>query len=238
MKSVSTLKAMIIDQSSLDAAELSKGIKEIFQEVHVVTVPDQLTKEFLEVKPHVLFINLMLVQRGANFDLLERIPAIIKKDVVILGYTEAPAPDLMAHAIERGIHDVIVKPYRPELITPKIKQSVQSQLAAKIDAQIVRLKKPIPAKVQFTMRLSGVDENGFTFTHEHYISKGTKFPVEHALIAEIFGASSIELMITKTWTEPNAVEFRSYAEPIEQSDVASAALRRFILKKHEHHTQK
>lgn len=227
---------MIIDQSSIEAAELSKSIKDIFQQVYVSTEPEAVTKEFLDVKPHVLFVNLMLVQRGTNFDLLERIPAIIKKDVVILGYAEAQVPELMAHAIERGIHDVITKPFRPELITPKIKQTVQSQISSRIDSQIVRLKKPIPAKVQFTLKLSSVDENGLTFTHEHYLSKGTKLSLDHSLIQDIFGVPDIELMISKTWAEGE--EFKSYAEPTEPSDLKSAALRRFILKKHESITKK
>lgn len=225
------LKALIIDQNPEQAKNFATLVKELFNKVFVQSDALLALKEFEELKPNVIFFNLTINQRSAHFELLEKLPMAMDNPVIVFGYNDAPEPELLAHAIETGIQDIFLRPYDADIISTKITRFYQSEKTSGREIQYQELNPAIKATVKFNFKLTAVDENGLTFKGEHYISKGTVFTQKGPLINEIFENDSQELMVTKTWLSDDWKEYFFFAEPKDQKEQTSAALRKFVLRK-------
>lgn len=231
MLNAKMLKALIIDQNPDQAKNFATLVKELFNKVFTQTDPLLALKEFEELKPNVLFLNLTINQRSKNFDLLEKLPFTLDNPVIVFGYNDGSEPELLAHAIETGIQDIFIRPYDADIISTKITRFYQSEKTSGREIQYQDLNPPLKAHVKFNFKLSAVDESGLTFKGEHYISKGTVFTQKGPLINEIFETDSQELMVTRTWLGEDWKEYFFFAEPKDQKEITSAALRKFVLRK-------
>lgn len=224
------LTALIVDQNADQARQFSVNLKEIFNKLYIESDLTHVISEFEKVKPDVLFINLSLPQRSQNFEMLEKLESLGEK-MIVLGINDQIEEELLAHAIESGVHDIFVRPFDPDLISTKINRFFISEKAQERELQYSKLTPPIKAQVNFNFKLKSVDENGLTFESEHNFSKGTHLILNAPLIAEIFGTASLEFMITRTWVSDDLRDFFFYVEPRDTKEELNAALRRFILRK-------
>lgn len=225
------LKALIVDHDADSARNFAQVVKELFNKVHIQSDDILAMKEFGELKPQVLFLNLNINQRNAHFELLEKLPFEADNPLIIFGYNDGQEPELLAHAIETGIQDIFVRPFDADIISTKITRFFQSEKTQGREIQYQELNPVVKATVRLNYKLSSVDENGLTFKGEHYISKGTTFTQKGPLIKEIFETDSQEFMVTKTWLSDDWKEYFFFAEPKDQKEQTSSALRRFILRK-------
>jgi response regulator RpfG family c-di-GMP phosphodiesterase len=231
MLNAKMLKALVIDQDPNQAKTFAALIKELFNKVFVQSDIVLAQKEVEELKPNIIFLNLTINQRSSNFETLEKLPLSLDNPVIIFGYNDGSEPELLAHAIETGIQDIFTRPYDTDIISTKITRFYQSEKTSGREIQYQELNPVIKATVKFNFKLSAVDENGLTFKGDHYISKGTIFNQKGPLIKEIFETESQELMITRTWLGEDWKEYFFFAEPRDQKEQTSAALRKFVLRK-------
>ncbi len=225
------LRALIIDQDADQAKNFASIIKDLFNRVHIQADAILAQKEYKELNPHVLFLNLTINQRSTHLELLEKLPIHPENPIIIFGYNDSSEPELLAHAIETGFQDIFVRPYDADIISTKLTRYYQSEKTSGHEIQYVEINPVIKAQVKLNFKLSSVDENGFTFKGEHYVSKGTSFTQKGPLIQDIFGSDHQEFMITRTWLSDDWKEYFFFAEPKEMKEQTSAALRRFILRK-------
>lgn len=225
------LKALIVDHDADQARNFAAVIKDLFNKVHIQTDDILAMKEFRELGPHVLFLNLTINQRSNHFELLEKLPIESDHPVIVFGYNDGQEPELLAHAIETGIQDIFARPYDPDIISTKITRFYQSDKTQGREIQYNELRPPVQAVVRLNFKLTSVDENGLTFKGDHYISKGTTFTQKGPLIKDIFETESQEFMITKTWLSDDWKEYFFFAEPKDQKEPTNSALRKFILRK-------
>lgn len=225
------LRALIIDQDPEQARHFASVIKDLFNRVFTQADAVLAQKEFKEVNPHVLFVNLTINQRSTHLELLEKLPINPENPVVLFGYNDSSEPELLTHAIEMGFQDIFVRPYDSDIISTKLTRYYQSEKTSGHEIQYVEINPVIKAQVKLNFKLTSVDENGFTFKGDHYVSKGTTFSQKGPLIQDIFGHESQEFMITRTWLSEDWKEYFFFAEPKDMKEQTSAALRRFILRK-------
>lgn len=226
-----TLVAMIIDQDPDYSKVMTSTIKDLFNKVYVQPNFTAALKEFKEVKPQVLFINLTINQRSVALETLEKLNFDAEEPTIIFGYNDALEPEFLGHAIESGVHDIFVRPFDADIISSKITRYYQNEKTQDRELQYSPLNPSIKALVNFPMKLVAVDENGITLKGDHYISKGTILPFKNQLMKSIFDTDSIELMVTRTWPGEDWKDYYLFAEPKISNELTNAALRRFILGK-------
>lgn len=225
------LKAMIVDQDVTQGRAMALLIKDLFTKIHFEQYAAEIIKECEQQKPRIIFFNLNVAQRTTNFEILEKLPLDGDKQTIIFGYTDSPEPELIAHAIEEGFNDIFVKPFDADIIATKINKYFKFEKTQGRDLSYTTLRPPLHGMLNIPLKLMSVDENGFEFKCEHYISKGGSFKLTNPIVHDIFEEDSIDLMISRTWTGDNYNDFFFYAEPMLSSEKTSAALRRFILRK-------
>lgn len=224
------LTALMIDQDPSSARQFSQNVKDIFQKFFVESQPEKVKEEYQKISPDIVFVNLGLPQRAKNFEVLETLEAQEKK-CIFLGINDQVEEELMAHAIECGIHDIFVRPFDPDLISTKINRFFISEKSQERDLQYSKLTPALKAQVSFRFKLLSVDENGLTLKSDHNFSKGFVLTMNSPILKEIFDSKVPEFMITKTWVSDDLRDFFLYVEPKEAKEEYSAALRRFILRK-------
>lgn len=225
------LKAMIVDQDSSQGRAMALVIKDLFSKIYFELDAAEMIKEFEMVRPRVLFINLNVAQRTTNFELLSKLNLNRDEQTIVFGYSDVSEPELIAHAIEEGFNDIFVKPFDADVFATKINKYFQFEKTQEREISYTPLRPPLHGFMNLPLKLMSVDENGFEFKCDHYISKGGTFTLKNALVQEIFDEPSIELMISRTWTGDNYTDYYFYAEPQLSNEKTSAALRRFILRK-------
>ncbi len=205
-------------------------VKTLFNKVFTQTDIKLIPGDLADLKPQVVIINLSLSQRTENLELAEYIG---QQPVVplLFGYTESHEPELVAHALESGFQDLFMKPYDEAIIASKINKYFQHEKTLKHDLVYLPMKPPLNVKVNFKIIIKSVDENGITFSSNHYISKGTVIRLPGELSQELTSSAKTEFMVTKTWAGETWEEFFSYAEVRSPDDTKSSALRKFILQK-------
>lgn len=225
------LKAMIVDQDVTQGRAMALLIKDLFTKIHFEQHAAEIIKECEQQKPRVIFFNLNVAQRTTNFEILEKLPLDGDEQTIIFGYTDSPEPELIAHAIEEGFNDIFVKPFDADIIATKVNKYFQFEKTQERDISYTQLRPPLHGMLNIPLKLMSVDENGFEFKCDHYVSKGGSFNLTNPMVQEIFEEDSIDLMISRTWTGDNYNDYFFYAEPMLSSEKTSAALRRFILRK-------
>lgn len=225
------LKAMIVDQDSTQGRAMALVIKDLFSKIHFEQAASEIIKEFEQVRPRVLFINLNVAQRTTNFEIVSKLNLNRDEQTILFGYTDGSEPELIAHAIEEGFNDIFVKPYDADVFATKINKYFQFEKTQERDIGYVPLRPALNGVMNLPLKLMSVDENGFEFMCDHYISKGGTFTLKNPIVQEIFEEPSIELMISRTWTGDNYTDYFFYAEPQLSNEKTSAALRRYILRK-------
>ncbi|MES2525893.1 MAG: hypothetical protein V4598_02355 [Bdellovibrionota bacterium] len=222
--------ALIIDQDKDTSRAMGSLVKTLFNKVFTQTDIKLIPGDLADLKPQVVIINLSLSQRTENLELAEYIG---QQPVVplLFGYTESHEPELVAHALESGFQDLFMKPYDEAIIASKINKYFQHEKTLKHDLVYLPMKPPLNVKVNFKIIIKSVDENGITFSSNHYISKGTVIRLPGELSQELTSSAKTEFMVTKTWAGETWEEFFSYAEVRSPDDTKSSALRKFILQK-------
>lgn len=222
--------AMILDQDYDSARNMGNLVKTLFNKVFTQTDMKLIPGDLTDLKPQVVLINLSMAQRTENLELAEFIG---QQPVVplLLGYTDSHEPELVAHALESGFQDLFMKPFDEAIIASKINKYFQHEKTLKHDLSYFPLRPALNVKVNFKIKVKAVDENGITFSSNHYISKGTMVKLPEALTKSLTATTSSEFMVTRTWAGETWEEFFSYAELKSPDDSKSAALRKFILEK-------
>lgn len=229
MKTLS-LNALIIDSDPAYTAHIIPVTKPLFNKVFLAGKTDEVMKEVEENKPNVIFLNLTIQQRQNALDLLDRLKSG-HGEAIIFGYTDSAEPDLITHALEAGLQDIFTRPFDRDLISTKINRFYQTEKTLSNEIRYTPLSSPIKARVEMSLKLIGVDENGMTLKGDHYISKGTMITIPEKLAKELFELNSVELMVTKTWVSEDWKNYFLYAEPKDSKESMSASLRKFIMRK-------
>jgi DNA-binding response OmpR family regulator len=223
--------ALIIDSDAEASRKMTFILEKIFSNIYAPLDPDNFIRDVEALTPDAVFVNLGLKQRDRSFDFLEKMLQLAYPKPVIYGYAEKVDQELWGAAIDNGVQEIFNAPFDPSEITQKIKDlETNDQLFGK-NLVYVNLPEPLPAKIKFDLEILEIDETGFTFSGNHYISKGASFAMRSNLVKEIFGQSSIEMMVTKTGKGPDGLSYRIYAEPRESIEQSMASLRKYVLSK-------
>ena len=228
------MTALIYDQEPDSSGRFISVMDRLFTKVLVQPDPKLLEGDFTLLKPTAIFLNLNMNQRETSFALLERIQTLNENGTLVFAYLDGHEPELIAHAFENGILDVFMRPFDGDVIASKVNRVLrQDKTGVEKDLLYTKLYQPLKSEIEFDCKLVSVDENGFTLSSDHYVSKGTKFKMNTPLTNEIFGSDVMKFMVTKTWFDEQLSMHFLFAEPKDSKESHNASLRRFIMSKNE-----
>lgn len=225
---IKSLKPLVLDSDTGSSRKVTDSLEKIFNHVYAQSDAARYRNELVQLKPDILFINLMINQREEGFGVLDWLGDLDKLPL-IYGYTDETNPDLAAHAVENGfLHVFNIQTEIDELASVIGGHFKESEALIK-DLACYKLNPPFPAEIELELNLIQIDENGFTFRSSHYISKGTTFDLIDPVVKEIFGEIQIPVMVVKT----SQCEDDQYYIFVEPKDIreSGSSLRRFIMGK-------
>lgn len=230
MKALNLPQALVFDLKEASAKQMAAMLKDIFTTVYLYSDPATLLEQCSKIKPKVIFINLGIEQRSKNLTLIEEL-SVLPDSPIFFGYMESYEPEIVAHAIEMGFHDIFTRPFDVDIISTKLVRFIKNDHNENREINYTSVRETIPCSINAKFRIKAVDENGIHLTGPHYISKGTRFFISGDLIQTIYEEHEVEFMVVKTSTDNNSDEFACYIEPTKSSEERSGALRRFLMGK-------
>lgn len=225
---IKSLKPLVLDSDTSSSRKITDSLEKICNHVYVQNNAAFYRNELVQVRPDILFINLMINQREESFGVLDWLGDLDKLPLVY-GYTDELNPDLAAHAIENGfLHVFNIQTGVDELASVIGGHFKESEALIK-DLACFKINPPFSAELELELSLIQIDENGFTFKSPHYISKGTTFNLIDPVVKEIFNENQIPVMVIKT-SQYEDDQYYIYVEPKDVRE-SGIALRRFIMSK-------
>lgn len=146
-------------------------------DIKTFTTPKDLISEVRKKRPNLLLVDLNLGENFSGFDVIEEIRFELKYDFPIIVVSSSDQSQTVAHALEIGANDYVIKPILRIQFEEKVSEYID---APNIYENIPQaLKKISPefqtAKLDFKMTLIEVSPIGFTLNSQHLIKKGSSF---------------------------------------------------------------
>ncbi len=164
--------------------------------------------------PNLILIDLNLEDGIQSYDLIQEIRKQYGTVTPILVVSGESEPKLIAHAIECGANDYILKPLNRELFASKLLTYIES-------VELLDVKMGFPAAaaggMKATLSLGAqvleVDELGIRLVSPHLLAKNSMVTLKSDLFFSWAGKPrTIFTLVTDTWIEGNDGFFGAYCE--------------------------
>lgn len=122
--------------------------------------------------------------------------------------------ETIAHALEIGADDYILKPIRREVIASKLLNYVKSAELEDVSLNSITLSEgEFPVTMELELEVLEVDEFGIKVKSRHLITKGTPISLTGAFFVEVTGSERPKLVtVTTTWVEVDLSGYGAYLE--------------------------
>jgi CheY-like chemotaxis protein len=156
-------------------------------EIKTFVEPDSLFKAIEAKRPKLLLVDLNLGEGLSGFDVIELVRDKMNLDFPIIVVSSMKETSKMAHALELGATDYVVKPPFRFQFEEKISEYIQSSTLPDFTPPSLR---PVPVdqqatKISFPLTLFEVNPIGFTFLSPHLIKKGSSFWISGDFVSKI-----------------------------------------------------
>ena len=172
-----------------------------------------------QLRPDLFLIDLQIGE-ASGFDLIEKIRMKAPNSLIIVMSGSTDKLDI-AHALELGAHDFILKPLNRLLLASKLALYLDTDRLHEHQAEFTQLKdKGMAGVLEVDAVIEEIDELGFKLLSDHLISKGTVFKLRSDFFKVLGAAASSYLVSVSSSTfNPETesysihVEFEASAEP-------------------------
>jgi CheY-like chemotaxis protein len=202
-------------------------------DIRTFVQPDPLYKAIEAKRPRLLLVDLNLGEGISGFDVIELVRDKMKLDFPIIVVSSMKETSKMAHALELGATDYVVKPPFRLQFEEKISEYIKSSTLPDFTPLSLR---PVAldnqaTKITFPLSLFEVNPVGFTFLSPHLIKKGSSFWISGDFITKIIPTKG-SLFVTALGSETHSSDDqRNYLIRVEvdpsQEDVVQG-IRNFL----------
>jgi DNA-binding response OmpR family regulator len=179
----------------------------------VVSSPEKFLELAKSLQPDLYIIDLQL-KNSSGMDLIKPIREGLTPDAFIMVISGANDPEKIAHAIELGASDYILKPLDRVLLATKLSQFIETDEIREHSAKEHAPKiGAYPIRLQFNGVIEAVDELGVKFSSATLTPKGTVLKLGSDFF-KMIGAPEKEYLVTvaSTWLVPETKQYGAYAE--------------------------
>lgn len=206
--------AFVVD----DDAALNRILEVVLGKLGIKTEtfsdPEKFLTRLKQHRPSICLIDLNLGGSNAGFELIGKIRTLGFADLPIMVASTNTDRQAIAHALELGANDYIVKPIRRDLLASKLAGFVKSReldeatgsFGAKVAGEMV-------GSIDLPYEAKELDELGIKVAGKHLIGKGTVVALGGELMSQITGDDRPRLLTTaSTWVEPDGARYGAYLE--------------------------
>jgi DNA-binding response OmpR family regulator len=190
--------------------------------------PDEFLKRLKHFSPDFCMVDLKFGKHSVGFSLVEQLRKQMNLQIPLFLVSGESDFKAIAHAMEIGATDYILKPVDPKFLVMKISRyTLHDPEKIEMEQELSVPDRLRSAKALLKTPILSVDELGLTLWTKHLISKGTVVQISGDLIKEITSRSSISIkVITSEMNRDDT--FSIYAE-FDQSDrEAKKAIRQWF----------
>jgi len=217
-----------------DDPEFNRLIQVFMNQLNVTCTTVTTSYAFIEnlenSTPDLCLVDLNL-GLSSGFELIKKVRETFKDlpVIVISGISDGQS---IAHALEVGANDYIVKPIDPEFLASKLSKYIQTDSILEHEIQFF----PIPgtgidATIFLDFTIEEIDEFGLLLTSQHLIVKGTVLRIQGDFFKEIFeNSKTIYVTVMSTSIDP-VYGFKMYAEFNDPGENFLTTLRHWLLQK-------
>jgi len=173
-------------------------------EIKTFSDPKLLLDSIRSKVPKLLVTDLNLGEGLSGFDIIETIRFQLKLDFPIIVVSGESDSTQVAHAIEIGATDFVVKPPFRFQFEDKVAEYIQTANLPEHSLPTLHRIKPAyqAAKVTFQMSIQEVNPFGFTLLSTHLIKKGSSFRLSGEVIKKIIpSVESVFVSVLGTATQ-------------------------------------
>ncbi len=165
-------------------------------------------------KPQFCIIDVNLVREKAGFELIQWVRGELSKTLPLIAVSTDTDTASVAHAIEIGANDYLLKPLNREVLVTKLQDYLKSD-EIQHEAQGLPAVPETEMKVDLVlgMQVQEIDELGIRVLSKHLITKGTVLSISGAFVEALSGrAKPVQVSAASTWVESAQDAYGAYLE--------------------------
>lgn len=204
---------LMIDDDKIINSIISHRLKNMGLRIETFTDPIVFLEQLKQKIPDLCIVDLNLDVVGAGYLLIQAIRKNYSQEMPILILSSESGGDAVAHGLECGANDYLIKPLSRRGLEEKINFYLNQDNA---EEELFSMRN-VPnnlndASLSFSVRITNISEKGVQLVSSHLIKKRTIVTLKGKIIKQIFGsARDFRVEITKTWTIKDSNEFASHA---------------------------
>lgn len=180
--------------------------------------------------PDFCFIDLNIDQVNEGFLLVQAIRRQLPAKIPLFVTSGRKDNESIAHAIEIGATDYLVKPVDLEMLGSKLMPYARNDETRDADLLLHFIPEDgDEVAINFSYEISAIDEFGIVISGSALFSKRSMQKIEGKIIEEAIGTPGAQLMkVNNCWADPDANEFHAYLEFENLSQEESSHLRGWL----------
>jgi two-component system chemotaxis response regulator CheY len=224
--------ALVVDDDPIQRQIIAAVLKKFGITCEVLQTSREFIQRLHSSDPDFCLIDLNIESLGVGFTIVEAVRKVLGPKpnlIVISGNADRNA---VAHALELGANDFIIKPIDRDVLVSKLSRYVETKEL--LDARAPLL--PVPdggaqATVALSLSISSVDEFGLKLVASHLVSKGLALRLDGDFIQLLTSSDSVLLNVTSTWAEADG-QYGAYAEFDRTDEKLMTSVRKYLAQKH------
>jgi DNA-binding response OmpR family regulator len=219
-----------LDDDEIFGKLISSLLKKYGFHCEVFQSSDALLKRMKERYPTLCILDLNVEGNDSSIELLKTIRSTFSEPLPIIMASSNNEHAAIAHAIEAGADDYLLKPLEKTVLVAKLTRYLQSyQLDNANFSPASPTDMEVKAVVELDVKLLEVDELGLKVQTKHLIAKGTVLPLSGDIFAKIGGrAKPILLTVVSTWVAADG-KFGAYLEFDSTDDELLRGIRSWLI---------
>jgi DNA-binding response OmpR family regulator len=226
--------ALLVDDDSEFNAIMVHALKKLGLDAEAYTTASEFLKRLKTARPAICLIDLNIGQSGIGFSVIKAVRSVLGPElplVVISSKSDGPS---IAHSVELGANDYIIKPVDFEILASKLLNHVFSE-------ELMHSSLPFfnvpdggsPVQVDLSVEMVEVDEIGVKFKSKHLFAKGSMLELPQQWGLELSGVEKpLYMTVTNTWADPDSMSYLGFAEFDLLNEDLLRSIRKWLVKKY------
>ncbi len=188
MSSVASPFALVVEDDEMQSRLIAAVLRKLGITSEIVTTGREFIQRLKETKPSFCLVDLNIEKLGVGFTVIEAVRKVLGSGptlIVVSGNSDTTA---IAHALELGANDYLVKPIDREMLASKVVQYVSTPQLLDARSSLVPLPGDgLQAVFELELAIRQIDEFGVKLKSPHFLLKGSIVQLSSPVFLDIFG---------------------------------------------------
>ena len=199
--------ALVVEDDEMQSRLIAAVLRKLGIASEIVTTARDFIQRLKETKPDFCLVDLNIEKLGIGFTVIEAVRKVLGDGptlIVVSGNSDTKA---IAHALELGANDYLVKPIDHETLAAKVAQYVSTpQLLDAISPLVPLPGSGVQAVFDLELSVRQLDEFGVKLKSSHFLVKGSTVALSSPIFQEILGSDEpVAVTIMSTSAEADGL---------------------------------